>query len=403
MYSNDMTISKHEQLNGQVVIYSNSPTSPSGYGRQTAQLVEKMKRHGLDVAVSCNFGQQSGFGTYSTPYGDVPLYPQSYAGYSQELLAPNFKHFTKGSDKPKIILTLFDSWILHGHKELDELPIHSWTPVDHTFLGESVRQWLAKENVHPIAMAPDGQRQMKQMQIEAPYIPHSVDQRIYKPGQKIDGKTGREFLEVDDDQFVFGMVSANKANGFVHRKAFAEAIMAFSFHVKENPKSVLYIHSEPSNATGGFDIPRLLKLSGIPKDNVRMPDNLRFRYGFSDEEMAALYEGMDCLFAPSYGEGFMVPLIEAQSLSLPVITVNYTAPKDLVGEDSIKVDGQPFWDEKFGSYFMIPSISQLISALNVMSERQGKSEANYEFSKQFNTEKVWNDYWFPYLKQHLTG
>jgi glycosyltransferase involved in cell wall biosynthesis len=396
-----MTISEYEQLDGQIVIYSNSPTAPSGYGVQTAQLVEKMKRHGLDVAVSCNWGNQLGFDFYSTPYGEVKLYPQGYSGYSQEMIAPNFKHFTQKSDKPKMLLTLFDTWILHGHKDLDELPIHSWTPVDHTFLGEGVRTWLAKDNVHPIAMAPDGQRQMSQMGIEAPYIPHSVDQSIFKPGQKIDGMSGREWLQVPDDAYVFGMVSANKANKFIHRKAFAEGILAFSMHVKENPNSILYIHSEPSNSMGGFDILRLLKLNGVPTDNVRIPDNLRFRYGFNDEEMAALYEGIDCLYAPSYGEGFMVPLIEAQSLGCRVITVNYTAPQDLVGKDSIKVDGQPFWDETFGSYFMVPSVAQLVNSLNVMAKTSGRSEANLEFSKDFDTEKVWSDYWMPYLKEHL--
>jgi len=398
-----MTVSKYEQIDGDVLIYSNSPKTPSGYGRQTAQLVEKMKRHGINVAVSCNFGQQGDFGIYKTKWGDVTLYPQGYVGYSQEMIAPNFQHFTRDSDRPGMVLTLFDTWILNDQKDLENLNIHSWTPVDHTFLAEGVRQWLAKKNVKPIAMSPDGQQQMKQMEIEAPYIPHTIDQTIYKPGQKIDGMTGREWLKIPEDGYIFGMVSANKANKYIHRKAFAEAIMAFSFHVKQNPNSYLYIHSEWSNVTGGFDLMRLLKIHGVPLDNVRFPDNLRFRYGFSDAEMAAIYEGMDCLFAPSYGEGFMVPLIEAQSLGCRVITVNYTAPKDLVGEDSIKVDGQPLWDEILGSFFMIPSIAQLTQALNDMAKTSGRSKANMKFAKQFNIETVWRDSWMPYFKQHLSG
>lgn len=396
-----MTVSKYEQLNGNVLIYSNSPKAPSGYGRQTAQLVEKMKRHGLNVAVSCNFGQQGEFGEYKTSYGDVTLYPQSYSGYSQDMIAPNFYHFTQNSDKPSMLLTLFDTWILNGYSALDDLNIHSWTPLDHTFISPGVLDWVKRENVKPIAMAPDGQKQMQQVGIESEYIPHTIDQKIYKKGQKIDGKSGRDFLKVDQDAYVFGMVSANKSNKYIHRKAFAEAILAFGLHVRDHPNSILYLHTEWSNAVGGFDLPRLLKICGVPDKNVRFPDNLRFRYGFSDQEMAAIYEGIDCLFAPSYGEGFMVPLIEAASLGCQIITVNYTAPKDLVSEDAIKIDGQPFWDEILGSWFMVPSVNQMKEALNHMSQRPGKSKKNLEFSKQFNIEKVWMEKWLPYLKENL--
>ena len=396
-----MTISKYEQIDADVMIYSNSPKAPSGYGRQVAQLVEKMKRHGMNVAVSCNYGQQGEFGEYKTPFGKVTLYPQSYTGYSQDMIAPNFEHFTKGSKRPKMLLTLFDTWILNGYPQLEKLDIHSWTPVDHTFLAQGVLEWVRRDNVKPIAMSPDGKLQMHQVGIDAPYIPHTIDPKIYKPGQKIDGKSGREFLGVDDDAYIFGMVSANKANKYIHRKAFAEAILAFGLHVRDNPKSILYLHTEWSNVVGGFDLNRLLKVCGVPAENVRFPDNLRFRYGFSDKEMAALYDGIDCLLAPSYGEGFMVPLIEAASVGCQIITVNYTAPKDLVSEDAIKVDGQPFWDEILGTWFMIPSVNQMKEAMKHMITREGKSKKNLEFAKQFNIETVWMHKWLPYIKENL--
>ncbi len=396
-----MTISKYEQIDADVMIYSNSPKAPSGYGRQVAQLVEKMKRHGMNVAVSCNYGQQGEFGEYETPHGNVKLYPQSYTGYSQDMIAPNFSHFTKGSKRPKMLMTLFDVWVLNDYPQLDQLEIHSWTPADHTFLAQGVLNWVKKDNVNPIAMSPDGKVQMQQVGIDAPYIPHTVDQTIYKPGQKIDGKSGREFLQVDEDAYVFGMVSANKGNKHIHRKAFAEAILAFGLHVRDNPKSILYLHTEWSAVLGGFDLNRLLKICGVPSENVRFPDNLRLRYGFSDEEMAALYDGIDCLLAPSYGEGFMVPLIEAASVGCQIITVNYTAPKDLVSEDAVKIDGQPFWDEILGTWFMIPSVNQMKEAMNHMITREGKSKKNLEFAKQFNIETVWMHKWLPYIKENL--
>lgn len=72
-------------------------------------------------------------------------------------------------------------------------------------------------------------------------------------------------MGVDEDAFLVGIVAANKANGQIHRKAFAENLLAFAIHLKKHPDSYLYIHTEPSKAYGGFDLAVLLKMTGIPE------------------------------------------------------------------------------------------------------------------------------------------
>ena len=59
---------------------------------------------------------------------------------------------------------------------------------------------------------------------------------------------------------------------------------------------------------------------------VSYPDGYFYDMGLIDEEaMATWYNGLDVLSLCSYGEGFGLPLIEAQSCGIPVITTDGSA------------------------------------------------------------------------------
>jgi glycosyltransferase involved in cell wall biosynthesis len=203
---------------------------------------------------------------------------------------------------------------------------------------------------------------------------------------------------VPDDAFLVGIVAANKANGQIHRKAFAENLLAFALHLKKHPDSYLYIHTDPSKAYGGFDLALLFRMVGIPKENVILPDLVQMRTGYPAEALAAFYTAFDVLLSTSYGEGFGVPTVEAQACGTRVITSNFAASQDLASEDSWKVDGQPFWDEAQASFFEIPSLNGIVKALDEAYEKRGHSEASVEFAKQFDVDHVFNWYWLPFLK-----
>ena len=191
------------------------------------------------------------------------------------------------------------------------------------------------------------------------YIPHAIDTGVMKPTDDFVGVPIRQYLDVPDDAFLVSMVAANKANGLVHRKALAEQLMAFSIFRQEFPDAYLYIHSEPSPVFGGFNIPALLRACGLSDEYVRILNSDVNRTGYPDEFLAAVYTGSDVMLQVSYGEGFGVPVIEAQACGTRVITSSWAATQDLAGEDSFLVDGQPFWDEPQQSFYNIPNIGSL--------------------------------------------
>lgn len=381
-----------------VAIASNSPGMPTGYGIQSQLLANNLLHAGADVAALSNYGLEGSIGSIKTPFGEIAHYPKGFSGYSDDVMPHHYKHFQQATPgKKHMLLTLYDVWV-YTNPELDEIPIYSWTPLDHVTMPPRVENWLKKDNVTAIAMSLFGQQQMESRGIDSVYIPHAIDTNKYKPTDKIQGKSTRKFMGIDEDDFLVGMVAANKANGTIHRKAFAENLMAFAVFVKSNPTAKLYIHSDPSKTYGGFDLGNLIKAVGIPEENVLFPNLLDLRYGFTETHMAALYTAFDVLLSTSYGEGFGVPTIEAQACGTRVITSNWAASTDLVSEDSFLIDGQPFWDESQSSWFMVPKIPSILQALNNAKELPRHSEESIRFSAAFSNKDVWQNHWMPFLE-----
>jgi glycosyltransferase involved in cell wall biosynthesis len=381
-----------------VSILSNSPGTPTGYGVQVELLAHNLLHSGAKVAVFSNYGLEGQITHIDTPFGRIEHYPRGLRPYSDDVLPHHYNHFkAKYPHKKHILMTLYDVWVLQN-PALNELPIYSWTPLDHITMPPAVEGFLRKDNVHPIAMAPFGQRELEEKGIEHSYVPHAYDPKKYQPTNKIGNTKTREFMGIDEDDFLVGMVAANKANGQIHRKAYAENFMAFSILLKDNPNAKLYVHADPSKAYGGFDLGKLAKAVGIPQENLLFPDPLDLRYGFSPEHMAALYSTMDVLLAPSYGEGFGVPTVEAQACGTRVIGSDWAATPDLISEDGFVVDGQPFWDEAQSSWYMIPKIPSIVKALQQATEEERHSQTSADFALQFSNQNVWTKYWKPFFE-----
>jgi len=388
----------YEKIKGAVSLASNSPGVSTGYGNQAQLLLERMIRHGIEVAALSNYGIEAKSSTLQIGGKNIPHYHRGIDLYSRDVIPSHVKDFTsKNPDLKHFLFTLYDVWVYNELKYDD--PIVSWVPIDHITMPPKVLQFLRKENVTPVTMAPHGQRMLEQQGIPSTYIPHGIDTKTYYPDTKFNGAEMRDFMGVPMDAHLVGMVAANKANGQIHRKAYAENLLAFSVHLKNHPDSYLYVHTDPTKSYGGFDLPLLFQMVGIPKDKVIMPDLYELRSGYSEDYLRAMYSSFDVLLSTSYGEGFGIPTVEAQACGTRVITSNFAASADLASEDSWKIDGQPFWDESQASFFSIPSLNKIVAALGESYQNgRGHSEKAVEFAKQFDVEHVWKWHWLPFLK-----
>lgn len=379
---------------------SNAPYASTGYGTQSAQVVKRLAKIKQNVAIATNYGLEASHTYYAVDDVNIKMYPRGHDQWSNDVIpAHMYDHSLDHPENLNLILTLFDVWVFKGPK-WKEFPVASWVPVDHMPTPPGVVKWLNQDFVLPIAMSKYGQKVLKSENIESLYIPHAIE-KVFKPTSTVSNKTetytGREIMGLPEDAFVVGMNAANKGVS-PNRKAFGENLLAFSIFAKDKKDVFLYLHTEPKGSLGGIDLFELLQAVGIEKEKVRFADTYALRSGMSQEAMAALYTSMDVLLATSYGEGFGIPTIEAQATGTKVIVSNFAASAELCG-DGWLIEGQPLWDAAQGSFFYIPSIPQISSALDeAYNQGRTRSQKAIDFAAQYDADLVFETAWKPALK-----
>jgi glycosyltransferase involved in cell wall biosynthesis len=227
------------------------------------------------------------------------------------------------------------------------------------------------------------------------YVPHAVDTSVFAP--HTDRAAVREAMGVPDDAFVVGMVAANTGNT-PPRKSFPQVFKAFAELHRKHPDSILFLHTEVTGRNMGLDMLRLAEACGIPSEAVGSSDQLLMRLGFIEpERMALLYATMDVLANPAMGEGFGVPIVEAQACGVPVIVSDHSAMPELCGA-GWKVGGDPAWNESQASWFISPSVGEVTDALlAAYDEAAGLRLQAEAFAQDYDADSVLHRYWVPVL------
>jgi len=388
-----------KDLPPRVLWVSNAPWASTGYGQQTAQVVPRLKANGIEVAICANYGLEANTTNWTTSAGDVKIYPRGFDQWSNDVIpAHMYDWHSEEPNAETLIMTLFDVWVFKGPKWGD-WQVASWTPIDHSPIPPEVVAWSKQSFVKPIAISKFGKSALESMDIESFYVPHAIE-KVFKRTEKINYQgqdyTARSLINASEDKFVVGMNAANKGI-MPNRKAFGENLLAFSIFAQKHDDVVLYLHTDPTAAMGGINLPHLIQAVGLPQEKVVFADPYMLRSGLPQELMACMYSGLDVLLATSYGEGFGIPTIEAQACGVPVIASNFAASAELVG-DGWLIEGQPLWDAPQKSWFNIPSVPMIIDALEQAYNRGRKvSEKAVEFAKQYDADTVFENNWKPAL------
>lgn len=375
---------------------SNSPWAQTGYGQQTAQAVQRLNKDHR-VALASNYGLEGTVGEWR----GIPHMPRGYDLYSNDVIPAHMAAWAnQNPDAKPLLITLFDTWIFKGEPWGLVDQIASWVPIDHSPVPPDVAAWNRRPNVTPIAMSQFGQDALSNAGIESLYVPHGIE-KVYRPTDAFATPTGpltgREFMDIGTDRFVVMMNSANKGR-VPNRKSFPEAFLAFSMFAKQHDDAVLYVHTEDRGAMGGIDLRELADAVDIPDDQIRFADQYAYRTTIPPELLAAIYTAADVLLCPSMGEGFGIPVVEAQACGTPVIVSNFSAQPELVG-DGWLVEGQPWWDSAQRSWLIAPQVPSIIEALESAYQRgQGRSDKAIEYAAQYDADYVYTHHWKPAIE-----
>lgn len=383
-----MALKKEKKL--RIFINSNADWAPSGYAQQLAELLPHLVEAGYPTAVSAFYGLTGGI----IERNGVVYYPSLNHVYGSDALVYHARDF-----KADVTFTLQDIWVLTPE---DLQQTNRWiplVPIDHDPVPQQIidRLKLAYRIVVPSKF---GKKEVQRNGLYSSYIPYTVNTTVFKPMKTEERSKVRQNANIADSTFLFGMVSANKDNP--PRKSYQEVMDAFKMFLEKHPDSKLYIHTDP-NFPGGFPIQQYAHTLGI-QDKILHPDPYQLNFKIGKEGMAKIFASFDCLLAPSTNGGFEVPIIEAHSCGVPVITQNFTAMGELVEED---VTG---WICKtltkrftgLGSYAGVPDTQSLYECMEkafVADRKKMGKECRTRVVKQYDTKTIFESKWRPFLEK----
>lgn len=336
---------------------------------------------GHEVALAPNYGFQGG----AIVASGVNVYPLYREKIGQDVVPAHAKHF--GAD---LVVTLYDLWPFNDDFAARlQVPWACWFPQDAYPPCATVVE-RAKQADYPIAMSKFGVESMAEQGVDCHYVPHGVDTTVYSPGDKA---AIRDYLKLPQDKFIVLMVAANQS--FPSRKAFPENLSGFARFHKDHPDSLLYLHTTRmprGQMWDGIELDRLIHALGI-KDAVKFTDEYTMLLGLPDTEMAKLYNAADVLLSASMGEGFGVPIIEAQSCGIPVITTDFSSMSELTF-NGVKVKPiQEFWIA-INTFQALPPIAGIHQALNIIYDQPAEDKRK---AAQAARQRIIQDYSWPVI------
>jgi methyltransferase, FkbM family len=339
---------------------------------------------GHEVALAPNYGYMGG----AVEANNTRIYPMWREKIGQDVLPYHAIHW--GAE---LVVTLYDAWPFDADFAARlKVPWAMYFPQDSYPPCTTVVE-RAKQADYPIAMSKFGVTSMAEQGVDCAYIPHGVDTTTYAP---MDKSLARKGLKLPEDKFIVLMVAANQS--FPSRKAFPENLAGFARFHKDHPDSMLYLHTTrmPRGAAwDGVEMMQLVRALGI-EDAVTFTDEYAMVIGLADEDMARIYNAADVLLSASMGEGFGVPIIEAQSCGIPVITTDFSAMTEIT-LNGIRIKPiQESWTA-LNTWMAIPPISGIQQALTMIYEESAEDKQQ----KAYNTrQKIIQDYSWTTVIEH---
>jgi glycosyltransferase involved in cell wall biosynthesis len=374
--------------------YSNACHIPSGYGQQSAQVVHQMVRDGHEVAISANHGASV---MMNCSHGH-PIFPEGLIRYSLDAAPENIKAWV--GDQPGFGVILFDLWPLNGIEAFKELNLACWTPIDHDPVPPGVAQFAIQGKHHVIAMSRFGEDRLLKAGVpreELTYIPHAIDRSVFYDR----GKGAREAMGIPEDAYLVISVAANRGRIPI-RKALGEMADAMATFMRDRPDVYWMIHTEPNGHSEGVNIPRLIAHLGIDPQRVRYPHPVHFRNGIPQDAIAQMLSAGDCHLLTSMGEGFGIPVAEAAACGTLSIVSDFSAQPELLTVHGKKVPVQRVWDEFQQSFFAIPNVPAIVTALQeVYEETKGGRVDRGAVSaamERYDQVKVYEQDWKPLIE-----
>jgi len=313
-----------------VLFVSHDPNLGTGLGRVSAQLLAAAAGAG-HVVDAVGIGGRSlaavarrpSPGVRVTPVGTDP---GEAAAATAALIA---------AARPELLVTFGDPWLAEwAPPVLDEVSPNrrprwlAYFPIDAAPFPPEWRAWAAAANA--TAVTSDFSRRAVRDgtggAVDPAVLYHGVDLRAFAPPPGGDKRPARARVGLPVDAFVVGTVAANQP-----RKNLPALVDAFARFAADKPDAWLYLHCP---AVGTWDLAELVASAGVePRTRVTLMSDPAV--GLPDGALADVYRSFDAFALSTTGEGFGLPLIEAQACGVPAVATDCSACPELLADRSL--------------------------------------------------------------------
>lgn len=369
------------------LLWASNWAATSAYAQQSRLFVRRLMQDGHKITVSALASSNR------APYDDdgIPVYSMLHDGLGNDII-----NLHAATAKAHAILSLIDVWRLDPNV-WGALAWYAWCPVDHMPAPPLVVDRLSKAR-KVLALSRFGQQQLADAGVSSLYVPHAVDNDVFVPIPKDEA---RRKLGLAEDKFIALFVGVN--DSVPSRKGIPELLMAWQEFLSYSHSTdvMLYLHTGrnghlPVNSIGGVKLDTVIATLMLNNGTIFLTDQTQYWLGYPQSHVALLYAAADVLVLPTRGEGFGMPLIEAQAMGTPVITTNFAAGAELV-HAGWTVTGTPEWGYQ-DAFVMRPEPHEIATALQAAYEARGNPalrEQAIEGMKAYAFEHVYPTYFKP--------
>lgn len=375
-----------------ILIWTNAAFANTGYGIQARHMARAFNQLGHPTAIATNFGLMGN----SLDWKGIRHYPRWRAALGEDAIEVHAKDW-----KADAVLSLYDIWTLNPNniKSLLPCPWIAMIPVDGAPLSSKMRA-VASQADHLIAYSKFGRDEARKAGLDCRYIPHGIDTTVFKPPKdRMARYKIRDQIGLPRESFLISVIAANK--GYPCRKGWPELLEAFAHFQSEYTDAKLYLHTTnmPFGSRGeGIDIKGYLNFLGVPASAFKMIEEAELARGVSEEHLVGMYHASNVLLLPSMGEGFGLPVPEAQACGTPVIVQNASAQAELCFNGLAIEPLQHMWMPQLGYYWQLPSIKRIIHALEMLYH-EAPSPEYWQVQAYKAVERIREDYSWQHVVQ----
>jgi glycosyltransferase involved in cell wall biosynthesis len=378
-----------------ILWWSNCPFTHTGYGRQTKETIVHLQKLGHEIAIASLFGLLGG----TLDWNGVTIYPARQHPLGVDVIGGYAQHF--GAD---VVISLYDVWAFPPNvRRAFDPPWIAMTPIDGAPVSPFIKAQVEQAE-YPVAFSRFAERELQKAGIQCDYIPHGIDCDIFAPGDK---EFARATLGLPQDVYMVTMVAANK--GLPPRKSWPEALAGFAKFHQRHPETILYLHTtkEPfAPRREGVYLEDLAIALEIPRQAIIFADQESLAIGVPDEELAMIYQASDVFLNTAMGEGFGLPVLEAQACGTPVITQDCSAMSEITSNGIAVEPLQPVWIPQLNYWWQMASVEKVNDALEFIYLNWGDKdhakrgiERGRALALEYNWPVVASQYWKPFLER----